>query len=322
MGASYTNVQVHLAGRPADEVRSQVVDALRRWVLAGPFVEGEPGDPDTDRTIVVAPAGPEPWITIYDDFLNWDEVESLSGLARMLSTEVGGSVIGIILDDSSALELHLFRDGAPVDVYSNLPGHFRDVSRRERRAFAGQPDHWPDLLVVGKSPADLRAAWDEDFIFVEDTLLSVATLLDLNPQRCLANFTALEEKPEPGTTWLSFRRATPVPEPVRAEGLPVSKPSHWGPPERDLVAGDRICRPLLSLFVKNVGGPARGMAVVVAGLALDQGLVRIDEVVVVDRGCLTAVSYAAYPKPCGWARSCWTDWVTVTPSRPSPPSRP
>lgn len=287
MGASYTNVQVHLTGRPAEEIRSQVVDALRRWVLTGPFVESEPGDPDADRTVVVAPAGPEPWIAVYDDFLNFDKLEPLIGLAQILSAAVGGQALGIVLDDSSALELHLFRDGAPVDVYSNLPGHFRDVSPRERRAFAGRPDLWQDLLVAGKSPTDLRAAWDEAFIFVEDTLRGVARLLDLNPQRCLANFTTLEEKPEPGTIWLSFRRTTSVPELVRAEGLPVFKTPYGGPPERDVVAGDRICRPLLSLFVQNIGGPSRGMAVVVAGPALDQGLVQIDEVVIVDRGYLT-----------------------------------
>jgi len=39
MGAFFTNVQVHLAGREADQVRAAIVDAVRRLARAAALVE-------------------------------------------------------------------------------------------------------------------------------------------------------------------------------------------------------------------------------------------------------------------------------------------
>ena len=60
MGSFFANVQVHTPGRPAEDARAEVVEAVRHSILEGPFVEADDGEGGADRTVLVAPAGDEP----------------------------------------------------------------------------------------------------------------------------------------------------------------------------------------------------------------------------------------------------------------------
>jgi hypothetical protein len=140
VGAFFTNVQVHAANRDPTEVRSVVVEALRQWMAENSYETLEDDDGEPDRTIFVAPAGQEPWISVYDEFTESQDNRDLQDLARMLSTVTDGAAIAILDHDSDVLLLWLYRSGRLTDRYNSSPDYWEKVSPEERERVAGRPD--------------------------------------------------------------------------------------------------------------------------------------------------------------------------------------
>src|SRR4051812_20010499 len=93
VGGFFTNVQVHTGDRSPAEVREEIVGALRRWIASEGFVEDSGlADDDADRVILVAPAGPEPWIAVYDAATEDQDTDKLRALAELLSQHARAAV--------------------------------------------------------------------------------------------------------------------------------------------------------------------------------------------------------------------------------------
>lgn len=213
MGAFFTNVQVHTGGRPAQQVHGEVIAALRARILRGPYVEvlagGRNGEVAADRRVMVSQPGPEPWLAVFDEATEDQDIGALSDLACALSAAVGTAAVAVFVYDSEVLELRLCRGGAVVDAYSSMPEYFHEhLSHREREQLAGDEVLWRELLVSGATPAQLRAAWDDESAdFAEDVLQAVGLLLGFHPELCALGFTSANEVGDPAQfTRLSFRR--------------------------------------------------------------------------------------------------------------------
>jgi len=285
MGAFFTNVQVYTHSRLPEDLRSTIVTALRRFVPSDTFMEVSPDDPTAERMLVVGPAGPEPWIVVYDSATEGQDEAQLDALAGALSTAAEGTAVSVLIHDSDVLEMRLWRSGDLLDAYSSCPDYFGPVSRERQVLLAGQPDRWRDLLIDGVSPADLRRVWDESLLFAEATLAQTAQLLGMDPNRCGTGLRYLLHDgadeitaalDAAGFIRLAFRSAqTP------AAVAPPEPPS--GPPVLTIESGSTgvdtsIGESLTwaTCAAGNAGGPGRGLQVVVWGNALDQGLIALD----------------------------------------------
>lgn len=268
MGSFFTNVQVHTGGRDPGGVRGQVLAILRRCILAGPYEEvADPGD--ADRVIAVGPAGDYPWVSVFDDAFESLEESKLLELGAQLSKELDTQLVAISVYDSDVLTLHLMASGGLVDVFCNAPEYFEAVAREERARVAGNPFLWGPLLIEGATPSELNAVWYSDPVFVDDMVGAMAPMVGWHPELCRAGFEDLDELVE-GATYLCFRekRAIRTHEAGRAIGPACLQPLELEP-DREYPAGQAF---ELKLSGQNTGGSAKGLAVVLYGPALDEGL--------------------------------------------------
>ena len=129
MGTSLASIQVYFGNGPKSETRLEVVEALREYVLKGPFTETAQ-DQDPDRTVVVGPTNAARWLTLLDSQGNLRE------LARHLSAILSRPTVFINLIDSDVIHIRLYRNGETDDDYCNAPHHYDDY---------GSPPDWDDL---------------------------------------------------------------------------------------------------------------------------------------------------------------------------------
>ncbi len=227
MGFFCLNVQVHTGSLTPAEARSRVIEALRRCILANSFIETTPEDAEADRVVRVAAAGAEPWIAIYDDWLDYEDPALLAALTQAVSTAVGGAALGILVYHSDLVELYLYRQGALADAYSSNPDFYGKVSAQRRKELRGRPECWQELLVAGQTSKELRALWREKPLDAEETVQMVP-LLGLNLDLAMAGFLSIPEGRE--TTSLYFRLVPHAVGPARVQGLPAFKPTSYSPP--------------------------------------------------------------------------------------------
>ncbi len=277
MGSFFTNVQVSTKGIDEAEARARVVTAVREWITSQGWIEEGPGEP-ADREVVIGPAGP--WISVYDQATESQDMKLIEGLASVLSQAAKTAAAGILVHDSDVLELRLCREGKVVDRYCSWPEYFEEVSRRNARKLSGKPEKWRELLVDDGNMDRLVQVWSGSRTFAEEVLADTAALLGWEQPRVMVGHRYLSSEltgaPESreGYTTLAFRMPRSTSESLTAEG-----PSSFGQltlaPVTELSVGDPL---ELTATAQSAGGADEGLEVWVGGPALEQGLISIDEV--------------------------------------------
>ena len=284
MGAFFTNVQVHTGGRAAAAVRAAVLASLRRRLDAEGFealpAAATAADADADRTILVGPAGPEPWIAVFDEATEGQREAELDRLAAALSQDVGGASVGVLVHDSDVLALRLFRDGRLRDGYTSHPDYGSATAAAPGRRAGGDPARWRDLLRPGATPEHLGAALAGAGVEAEARLREVGRLVGWSPRWSELGYAYLTREDAAAVAGaaaltrlaaLRFRaRAAPA-APARAAGPPRLLPYAQPPALRQTVGA-----PLQGVAGsgRSVGGPGTGLLVVVWGEAPRRGLIR------------------------------------------------
>src|SRR5437870_6726536 len=100
MGSFFTNVQVHTSGQPPDQIREVVADAMRTWILSGPWIEASADEADFDRAVLISAPGSEPWLSVYDEATENQDTALLFEQARRLSTATGTAAVAVLVHDS------------------------------------------------------------------------------------------------------------------------------------------------------------------------------------------------------------------------------
>ena len=271
MPATFANVQVYTGDRTPEAARAAVVDALCRVVGADGFVEATRPGERVDRTILVGPPGPGPWVAVYDE-----AGVPFPHLARALSAELGAA-LSVAINHSASLDLRLWLAGREADRYIRRVG--TDAHWRHASPHIGRPELWADLLPADTGPDELHRAFALRPAQVERVLWAVVELLGLHPLHCCAGYRYFLERPEQAAalTRLPLRA---VPDPAylaTVEGPPrlgwaVRRAKRRPPAQRRVGLGVSFS---LSLEVRSAGGPGRGLEVVVSGEALARGLVEV-----------------------------------------------
>ena len=169
--------------------------------------------------------------------------------------------------------MRLFSRAAFVDRYNSHPAYFGSASAAEKKDAAGRPEKWQSLLARGRTTDELARAWRDEKLVAEATLATTATLFGMSPRRVATGFRyCAADDSERDATRLALRLAE----------RPSYERTAQGPPSFEMAG----YRPELSVSVdlpfeigvgvRNSGGPSRGIAVRVAGPALDMGLVALE----------------------------------------------
>lgn len=275
MGSSFVNVQVHAAGRDPRAALDGVVDCLVSVLREDGFVRPDAGQ-SSDRTVLVA-AGSS-GIGVYDEICDKPREEVAARLASELSRRLETHAVTILVHDSDVLVLELFGSGELLDRFNSNPGLFGEASTSERTALRGKPARWNPVLLPGVRSASLGAVWRKRKLLADDTLREIAQLLGIEQDRALLGFRYLEEgdAEELGLQVVSlrFRHAVRPAHETLSQAAPRLQQA-----SSSVKAVGVIGQPArFSAGVRNLGGAASGISVLVYGDAIDGGLLSIDSV--------------------------------------------
>jgi hypothetical protein len=275
MGSYLTNVQIFASESPVEDVRAAIIAALRsRAADVGLVEDATLADDHAEQVIMIGPAGPEPWIAVYDKLTEDQDPESLSELGSALS-RVSAAARTVLVHDSDILQLGLYQDGAELDRYDSHPNYWREDPAEPRAPATGHAARWSSILAPGVGPATLRAGWEQHDLFADDTLRRVAGLFGWHEARCGLGFRRLAEVADDldEHTRLAFRPSAEVEAarpPIFAEGPPRFKQG-GGQVQMSVVAGAGF--QAVGVSFRSAGGAGHGLQIVIWGSALEPGLI-------------------------------------------------
>jgi hypothetical protein len=84
VGAFFTNVQVRFNQANSNKIRTTISAAIRQGILQQGFIEMATTEQDPDRLVFLGPAGPEPWVAVYDEATEDQDERGLRRLTAML----------------------------------------------------------------------------------------------------------------------------------------------------------------------------------------------------------------------------------------------
>lgn len=165
MGDDWGNHQIFVGDEEPAVAMERLEARLEEHLLGAGYVRvsGEGGE--DVRSLAVVPHGR--WLHVGDSFDmpcggEAEADEPLLLLARAISDL--WPVVTVEMSDSIILTLRLHRDGGEADRFRNgrIGDYFGFADAGERARFAGRPLAWRELLVPGRSVADLGYRWGQE----------------------------------------------------------------------------------------------------------------------------------------------------------------
>jgi hypothetical protein len=254
-----------------------VIAAIREqaWQDGLTLLEGDDAL-GADRTVVVG--GDDRWIAVYDEATEDQDGKKLARLAASITRATGGAAVSVLVHDSDATYLGLYANGEQRDQWCNRPDWFGEMDEDAKADWVGHPDAWS---ILGVKPAAIAAAWKKKVpVFAEEYLAYVGSVVGWNGRYVSVGYRYLQQAiddREDVLVTLAFR------DPRHASAMAPAE----GPPRFDLAGAspahaDAPGQPIhLSITVRNTGGAGRGLHIEVAGSALDDGFIALDEVALV-----------------------------------------
>ena len=212
------------------------------------------------------------WISIVCDDLNFPTLESD---AKKLAEALGTYVTLTVVIDSDNLLLWLYnkegvqqdRVGVGIEVGEMFPNG----------NIEGNPDAWKPLIVEGKSPQQLREAWDnQDYVFVEEVLAQTVEILGMDKKNAHSDWHVFElEEEKPPTFDLYFKKKSDTKEAPKyfTDELPTKLKLYSSYSE--IISNE----PTTATFY-NVGGISKGLLIIFDGQCFENDAVTIPEIVI------------------------------------------
>ncbi len=267
MGSTFRYLAVFAGKSFPERVRSEVIDAVRAHVLAGPYVEVESRE-QADRSVAVARTSSSRWVHVADERDSLAHDLSLFDRAGLLSADVGRPVVSMSVFDSDDISMILWKRGEVADIFA-VATHLQLPLQVDEAAAHGDPASWAEVLPTDRGPEALRSCWDTPRLGIEDMAQEAADILGFDPNYWTGDLRTMERWPEEDDVWLHFAFAESHP---RLSGLPKITTD----PVFTKVTGGLITRRLvIELPLRSVGGPVSGLMIMCMGPGLTDGLVSL-----------------------------------------------
>jgi hypothetical protein len=282
MGKFFTNVQLHANTRSPEQMRTLIIQAIRERMNSFSLIETD-DEENCDRTILIGPVTSYPWIAIYDQVIEGQDISQLEALTSALSSQVKCTAVGILIHDSDVLELRLFRDGTKVDEFCSWPGYFEGRDKPQSRSLQvespGHPELWRSVLINGATEADLQAAW-ENSTTLEDAceiLKRIASVVGWNQELVSIGIQTMPSSILTQCTLLRFKAETYSGQRFTSSELPIFCHEGGTEPNLSTCVGEQL---EIIAIAHNTGGASQGMSLVVWGSAIAQELVNLSHAVI------------------------------------------
>lgn len=217
MAFSFSNIQIFCPQESGKVNLENLIEVIRQWAISDneyeEVKEGEAGE-QADlylslRTIIIESKAQSPWIGIYDQLID-EDLERTSDFAAFISRAINNPVISNKAQEHYLFEMALYKQGEQIDYYSNDPAGESEgiLSDEEIEKRKGHTELWKDFLAEGKTPADLRKAWDNDTYDVREILEELNELFNL-PWIGLGLYDVdeiIRDEPDRNFTHLTFKK--------------------------------------------------------------------------------------------------------------------
>ena len=249
MGMFFSSL--HFRRRPSLS-RERVAEAVcAAWEQQGYRRTDSPGE--ATLTLDLLGSDDSAWFSLQSEDLDFSDFKSIRELAAPLSRKLKTAVLAISCADSDYLFLNWIDEAAGLDAWANVgrcPGR---VPRRT--GFSAWKKIVPNL-------AAFQQAIKADYLFAEESLHALATILDLPEAQTLPS-------PEPDPLAMRLYFAFP------------NAPASQGHPRLEITLYNRaLCQPGKSTHVTalNRGDASKGLAVVFTGPWVENDEIHITDV--------------------------------------------
>ena len=263
MGAFFTNIQLRTSSFDKAEITDKVIEYIRNYNEETGFIKVD-NEEDADKTIIISLPNDSEWLSIYDEGMEDQGSRKLNKLSSGLSKQFETTALSILVNDSDSIYVGLNVNGILKDSISNLSKEI-DFNK-------SKPNVWTDILSDNYSFDDIKTAWQNKSVFVEDFLTEFAKFINLDNLKLLTGYNYInEEKPNEGIK-LNFAQKD------------KKKTAELGLPKFRMLAGAAIVdvkegeKQNIEWILTNNGTSSKGVDVVVAGECIEKALL-IPEIV-------------------------------------------
>jgi hypothetical protein len=257
MGAFFTNVQLRTSGLDKSNLTDDAINYINQLNNEAGFVKVDNKD-EADKTVILSPSDDLAWISIYDEETEDQSFGKLNKLASGLSKRFKTTALSILVNDSDSIYVGINVNGTLKDTISNLSKKI-DFTKNK-------PAAWSEILVTDYSFDDVKSAWQNKSVFVEDFLTEFAKFIDLDTSKLLTGYEYLnEERPNEGIK-LNFAQKNKK----KADELGLTKFSMIaGAGLVDVKAGEKQ---VTEWIMTNQGTFSNGLEIVITGECIEQDL--------------------------------------------------
>lgn len=199
MGDDFSNRQCFVGEQPVQEIRSYIINTIVSELVSTGYSEIDT-ETEATRSLVIGPPGR--WIFIGDTTGSTETNDSRAFTSLSLALSRVTPVIDVLMSDSAAVHLHLYKYGDLVDKYGNMAFPFYFFENKECAAeFEGNPELWAEYLVKPFNENDLRKIWCQVIVGTSDIqnrenncepyriLGETADMLGFDPDLCFTGYT-------------------------------------------------------------------------------------------------------------------------------------
>lgn len=257
MGAFFTNIQLRTSRFDKSEITGKVIEYITRFNTEAGFTKVD-NEEEADKTVIVSLPNDSDWLSIYDEETEDQSSRKLNKLSAGLSRELKTTVLSVLVNDSDSMYIGLNINGILKDSISNLS---KEIDFNKNK-----PNFWTEILVDDFSFDDIKMAWQNKTLFVEEFLTQFAKFTNLDTSKLLTGYEYInEEKPNEGIK-LNFAQKD------------KNKTADLGLTKFSLFAGAGLIdvkegkKQSLEWIMTNQGTFSNGLDVVITGECIEQGL--------------------------------------------------
>lgn len=263
MGAFFTNVQLRISALDKSNLTDRIINHIDHLNTEAGFTKVD-NEEEADKSVIVSLSDDLSWISIYDEETEDQGSKKLNKLASGLSKHFKTTALSILVNDSDSIYVGINENGILKDSISNLSKKI-DFNKNK-------PTAWSDILINNYSFDDIKSAWQNKSVFVENFLTQFSKLIGLDTSRLLTGYEYLnEERPTSGIK-LNFAQK----DKKKAAELGLTKFSMIaGAALVDVKVGEKQST---EWVMTNQGTFSNGLDIIISGKCIEQGLL-IPEIV-------------------------------------------
>lgn len=256
MGAFFTNIQLKASNINTSSFRDNVIEYLIQFNSEQGFVSVDNEDA-ADKTILILTSGESPWLSIYDEELEYQNLKKMKTLSSELSGQFNTTALSVLVNDSDSMYVGLYKNGILKDRLSNLS---KEIDFNKNK-----PTAWNEILQNNHSFNDIKTAWQNKSLFVEDFLTAFAKLVDIDTSKLLTGYNYLNEEKQNDGVRLNFARTD---KKAATEPGPTKFGLFSGTGFVEIIPGEKY---KTDWTITNQGKSSNGIDIIIAGEFIEQG---------------------------------------------------